>query len=114
MAEIELGDVCNQSLREMFGNDQDGKEDFRYIDHLTKMVLFSQFPRRRRWAEKGLSKAFYGANISVETLKDRGLIYIYLKFEVSNKYIFVGRYRKGTILFEPVPSEEEIAQWPPG
>lgn len=110
MATIELSDVCERSLNELFGSD--GKDDFEYVEGIVKLVLFSNFPRRRKLAIARLSTAFYGTRVKVVTLEDNGCFYAYLKFDGADKYLFVGVYDKSCRLIEPTPSEIEIGQWP--
>jgi len=111
MYRIKLEDVCKTSLRDTFGRDKEGNDSFEYIEGLVKMVLFSNFQKRRGWARSKLPIAFHGTKVDLNTIKKDGIIYAYLKFDGAAQYMFVGMYREDIQLFEPVPEDIEISQW---
>ena len=104
---VQLEEVCKNTLKEIF----QGDSDYQYIEGLVKLHLFSQFPQRKPWTLQALKTAFYEAELQVITLEDNNLLYAYLKFANSPKYLFVNTYSKNLELFEPVPTEEERIQW---
>ncbi len=108
--------VSYQDLAQLLDIERDPKarEDYTWIEEMTRTHLFSKFPERRIWALDKVKEFFGGRSVEavVETEVRKGVVWAYLGFVEPDAYFLVGRYREDTILLEPEPSEVELSQWP--
>ena len=96
--------VLDQSLEQILAGSKDSEEDCKIIEKLVQIVVFSNFPERREYVKKVLSK-YLRTPIGIETITEDGILYTYINFNNIPKYVLVGRYKNNPV-FEIMPTED--------
>jgi hypothetical protein len=83
------------------------------IEEMVKAYLFSRYEGRRKRALQILRRDILhqAEQVDVITEESNSIIYSYTRVNNNVPYFFVDKYRKDTVLFEIVPTEEERKKW---
>lgn len=106
-------DVLDKTLKQLLYEQPTEDDISAYNDtvNYVKCMLFSRFPQRRKYAQRLLDES-WGTHLNVEVIEDKEIIYTYIRFDRTDKYILVEKYEKTRPFLEEMPTEEEIRKWP--
>ena len=107
---IELHQVAEQSLDQILGSDEEGRDLYRRTNNLVTMFLFTRYPERKPHAQRLLNE-MYRTPVTVETIQDENILFAYLSFNRVPKYVLVARYDVLGTSLEEVPDYEERRTW---
>lgn len=89
------------------------EKDFKYMEELTRLYLFSRYPLRRQMVERVLLLCFKACDITahLEKVEVEEVTECYAFEEIDQICIFLGRYPSDLVLEEPNPTYEERKSW---
>ena len=89
------------------------EEDFRCMEELTRIYLFSRYPLRRQMAEEVLILCFKACDITahLEKVEIGKIVECYAHEVIDSICILLGKYPTDLVLKEPYPTYEERKSW---
>src|SRR3989338_4313536 len=89
--------IFNLTLEQITTGSKEREKDFKIIKELVQTALFSRFPIRREYFKSILKEK----TIDIKTIKEDGILYVYIKSNDLPKYVFVGEYKEDDTVFSP-------------
>ena len=86
--------------------------DYRFIEAIVRVRLFSRYPKRRVWGERELQRFLRNPYAQIHTLKKDGFLWAYISLtRTKDAFLFVDKYPATLPYLEPVPTEGERRYW---